>query len=104
MTGRCVGPAGWRRGRRGGLLAAEVRLALLDVSRQPFLRIVALEQLLLQLALHRQRALERDLDAGLDRSLDAADGLGGLVRRAELLGVLLDLVEELVVRGGLPDV
>src|SRR6266550_757290 len=48
---------------------------------QPFLRVVALEKLLLQLALDRQRALHRDLPAGLHRPLDAPDRLGCFVRR-----------------------
>src|SRR4249920_431130 len=88
---------------RRALLAGEVGLALLDVGAEPFLRVVALEQLLLQLALDRERLLERDLGAALHRALDAPDRLRRLVRRAELLGVLLDLLEELGVARGLPD-
>src|SRR5262245_48264139 len=41
--------------------AREVPLPLLDVRRQAFLGVVALEQQLLQLALDRERGLERDL-------------------------------------------
>src|SRR6266850_4993108 len=85
------------------LPGGEVRLALLDVGAQAFLGVVALEQLLLQLALDRQRRLERDLDAALHRALDAAHRLRGAVRRAEALGVLLDLLHELVGARGLPD-
>src|SRR5262249_7190217 len=91
----------WRAGPRSP--AAEARLALLDVSAQAFLRVVALEELLLQLALDRQRLLEGDLAAALHRALDAAHRLRGAVGRAELLRVLLDLLQELVVRGRLPD-
>src|SRR5262245_13999592 len=92
-----------RRGRSPALLAAEVGLALLDVGAQSFLPLVSLEQLLLQLALHGQTALERNLGTGLHRTLDAAHRLRGLVGRAELFGVLLDLLHELVVAGRLPD-
>src|SRR5437867_4280051 len=72
----------------------EVRLPLLDVGREPFLGVLTLEELLLQLALDGQRRLEGDLDAGLNGALDPAHGLGRLVRRAELLRVLLHLVHE----------
>src|SRR6266436_9508483 len=88
---------------RERLLRAEVRLALLDIGGEALFGVLALEQLLLQLALDRERALERHLDAALHRALDAAHRLRGAVRRAEALGVLLDLLEELVVGGGLPD-
>src|SRR5439155_14384407 len=72
------------------LLAGEVRLALLDVGAQPLFGVVALEELLLELALERQGGLERDLGTRLDRALDPPDRLGGAVRRAEALGELLD--------------
>src|SRR5207245_9517974 len=85
------------------LLRGEVGLALLDVGAQALLGILALEQLLLELALDREGRLERDLEPALDRALDAAHRLGGAVRRAEALGVFLDLLEELVVARGLPD-
>src|SRR5438093_6339066 len=91
------------RSRFGRLLAAERGLALLHIRRKAFLRVVALEQLLLELALDRERRLERDLRAGLDRALDATDRLGGAMRRTEALGVLLDLLDELVGGGRLPD-
>jgi hypothetical protein len=58
--------------------------------RYSFSRVVGLEQQLLQLALEREAVAEAHLEAGLDRALDAADGLAGLVRRRELLRVLLD--------------
>src|SRR6185369_5245472 len=52
---------------RGGLrqprdlASLELRLALLDVGVEPFLGVLALEELLLQLALDRERLLEADL-------------------------------------------
>src|SRR2546428_13601069 len=70
-----------------GSPALELRDPLLDVRRDAFLRVVALEQLLLQLALERQPALERHLGPGLHGALDQAHRLGGLVGRAELLRV-----------------
>src|SRR2546425_4908015 len=91
------------RSRFGRLLAAERGLALLHIRRKAFLRVVALEQLLLELALDGERRLEGDLRAGLDRALDATDRLGGAMRRAEALGVLLDLLDELVGGARLPD-
>src|SRR5438093_1366005 len=103
--GRCGrgGPPAAPSRRPSPLPTAEARLALLHVGAQAFLRVVALEELLLQLALDRERLLERDLAPALHRALDAPHGLRGAVRRAELLGVLLDLLQELVVRAGLPD-
>src|SRR5439155_22828406 len=77
-----------------GLLAREVRLALLDIGAQAFLGVVALEQLLLQFALDGERGFERHLDPALHRALDASHRLGGTVRRAESLRVLLDLIQE----------
>src|SRR5207253_10336967 len=56
-------------------------------SAEAFLRVFALEELLLQLALDGERGLERDLPTGLDGTLDASDGLRGFVRRAEALRV-----------------
>src|SRR5213595_3013988 len=50
-------------------------------------RSLALEQLLLELPLERERRLEGNLGAGLHRPLDQADRLGRLVGRAELLRV-----------------
>src|SRR5207249_4430498 len=85
------------------LLSAEVGLPLLDVGGQPFLRVLALEQLLLKLTLDRERALERHLDAALHRALDPSHRLRRAIRRAEALGVLLDLLHELVGGGDVPD-
>src|SRR5437762_10757260 len=79
----------------GHLSAGEVSFALLQVGREALLGVLPLEQELLQLALDRERGLERDLGAGLHRALDAPHGLGRLVRGAELLGVRLHLVHEL---------
>src|SRR5258708_429820 len=81
----------------------EVALALLDIGRETFLRVLALEQQLLQLALDRERGLERDLGARLYRALDPAHGARRLVRRAELLGVGLHLAHELRGVGRVPD-
>src|SRR5207249_8191128 len=73
------------------LLAAELRRALLHVRVQTLTGILARKQLLLQLALDRQRLAERDLQARLHRPLDAADRLGRLGRRHELPRVLQHL-------------
>jgi hypothetical protein len=64
------------------------------------LRVLALEQLLQQLAFQRQRRLEGDLAAGLHRALDAAHRHGRLVGRTELRGVVHHLLHELVDRAG----
>src|SRR4051794_16208416 len=64
-------------------LAAELRLPLLVVGGETLDRVLALEEQLLQLALEGQAALERDLPSRLHGALDAADGLGRLVGRAE---------------------
>src|SRR6476619_2202812 len=87
------------------LLACELRLALLVVRAEAFLRVLALEKLLLQFAFDGQRRLERTLPAALHRSLDAANGARGLVRRAEAPRVLHDAVPPLLaVLLGRPDV
>jgi len=84
-------------GRGGeGSITAEFRLALRDVGVQTLAGVRALEELLLELPLDGEAALEGDLGAGLHRALDPAHRLGRLVRRAELLGVLVDLTEEVV--------
>src|SRR5438034_5720276 len=70
------------------LCPRELWFAFLIVGRDAFLRILALKQLLLQLALEGERALEGDLPAGLDGAFDAADRLRRLVRRAEAARVL----------------
>src|SRR5207247_3013005 len=72
-----------------GLSALEERVTLLQVRRDSLVRVVALEQELLQLALERQGFPEAGLDAGLHGPFDAADGFAGLVRWRELPGVLL---------------
>src|SRR2546425_821858 len=77
-----------------GSPALELRDPLLDVRRDAFLRVVALEQLLLQLALERQPAFERHLGPGLHGALDQAHRLGSLVRRTELLRVKDHLLPE----------
>src|SRR5215472_17029200 len=60
---------------------------LADVGVEPFLRVLALEEQLLQLALDGERLRERHLRTGLHRAFDVPDRLGGLVRRRELLRV-----------------
>src|SRR5712691_1036945 len=73
----------------------ELRLPLLIVGTQPFLRVIALEKLLLQFALDGQRALDRDFPSRLHGPLDPADRFGRLVRRAETQGVLHDTIPPL---------
>ncbi len=60
----------------------------------PSLRVVALEEQLLQLALDRQPLEEAGLGARLHRALHAADGAARLVRRRELSRVVEDGVGE----------
>src|SRR5829696_1950078 len=79
-----------------GSIAPELGLALADVGFEPLAGVRALEELLLELALDGEAALERHLGAGLHGPLDPADRLGCLVRRAELAGVLVDLPGEVV--------
>src|SRR6185436_3896634 len=74
----------------------ERRLALGHVGVEPLAGVLALEQLLLELALDGEAALERHLGAGLHRPLDPADRLGGRIRRAELAGEVVDLAQEVV--------
>src|SRR5689334_21303038 len=71
------------------LTSTEVRLPLFEIRLQAFLRIVALEQTLLKLALERQAFAEAGFEAGLHGALDVAYGPCGLVRRRELLRVLV---------------
>src|SRR5438094_10346092 len=94
-----------RRRRTRCLFPRELCFSLLVVRAEAFLRVFALEELLLQLPLERQRGLERDLCSGLHAALDAADRLRGLVRRAEAPRVLHHPVPPLlaVLLGG-PDV
>src|SRR5947207_9858756 len=79
-----------------GSLAPELRHPLLLVRGDALLGILALEQLLLQLALDRQAALERHLGARLHRALDQPHRLGRLVWRTELLGVQQHLLPVLL--------
>src|SRR4051812_43996191 len=99
------GERGWgSEGRAGALpcgsepasIPPEFRLALRDVGVEALAGVGALEELLLELAFDGEAALEGDLGAGLHGALDPADRLGRLVRRAELLGVLVDLAQEVV--------
>src|SRR5690606_12739516 len=87
-----------------GLPTLELRLSLLDVSGQPLARVLALEQQLLELALHGQRLGQRKLRAGLDRPLDVPHRLGRPVRRRELRGVLQHFLQEGVARLRIVDV
>src|SRR5215213_5323099 len=74
----------------GVLSATEVRLPFLEICFQAFLRVVTLEQTLLQLALERETFRETRLETGLHRTLHMTDRLCGLVRRRELCRVLVD--------------
>src|SRR6188508_1104166 len=71
------------------LTATEVRLPFLETGLQPFLRIVALEQTLLQLAFEREALGESGLEPRLDGALDVPDGLCRLVGRGEPHGVIV---------------
>src|SRR6185503_11462997 len=82
--------------RASRLLAGKLGRALLDVRREPFLGVVAREELLLELALDGERLAERNLEPRLDRALDAPDRLRGLVRRQELLRVFEHLRVEIL--------
>src|SRR5207244_1805133 len=86
--------------------ALELRGALLDIGREAFLRVLALEELLLELALERETGLEGDLRSRLHRALDEPDGHGRAPGWNEaprvgehgapplLRGAFLDLVDE----------
>src|SRR5687768_7467578 len=78
----------------GQLLPLEDGLPLLDVGGDAFLRVLALEEQGLELALDGEAVLERDLRAGLHRPLDVADRHRRHVRRRELGRVLDDLRHE----------
>src|SRR2546427_3454416 len=65
-------------------LPAELRRAAGVVCRQPFLRVLSLEQALLELALQRKTLLEADLQPGRHGPLDESDRPRGLRRRNEL--------------------
>src|SRR5204863_8308659 len=80
------------------LPALEFRDPLLLVRRDSFFRVVALKEELLQLALDRERRLEREVPTRLHRSFDPADRLRRLVRRDELAGVVHDLLPPLLRR------
>src|SRR5690348_11880501 len=69
------------------LFGSKLRHLLVDVGVEPFLRVLALEEQLLQLALDRERFGERHFRSRLHGALDVADGLRRLVRRRELLRV-----------------
>src|SRR3989442_7327537 len=80
------------RGRCGTrLLAAELGRTLLHVGVQAFARILAREELLLQLALDRKRLAERYLESRLDRALDPPHRLRGFAGWDELPCVLENL-------------
>src|SRR5689334_5782789 len=77
------------------LFGSKLRHFLVDVGVEAFLRILALEEQLLQLAFDGERFGERHLGAGLHGALDVAYGLRCFVRRGELLGVGHDVAHEL---------
>src|SRR5579864_827951 len=83
--------------------ALELRRPLADVGVEPLAGVLALEQLLLEFALDGEAALEGYFRTRLHGALDASDRLRGLVRRAELLGVGVHLLEEIVAGEDLVD-
>src|SRR5712692_1754029 len=78
-----------------GLFSFKLRLPLLRVGIQAFLRVLTLEQLLQQLAFKRQRFRLRKLQSCLHRSLDQSDSLACLGGRNKLLRVLEHFLEEI---------
>src|SRR5829696_4325801 len=76
------------------LFSSERRFPFFQVRRDAFLRVVTLEQQLLQLALYREPLEKPRLGAGLHRALHAADRAARLVRRRELPRVGKDGVAE----------
>src|SRR5579883_885373 len=68
----------------------EIRSALLDVGRDTFFGILALEQKLLQFALNCQRLRERNFRSRLYRTLDTSHRLRGFIGRAEAARKLHD--------------
>src|SRR6202044_3494215 len=77
-------------------LRFENRRPLLHIRSQAFLRIFTLEKNLLILALHCKSRLHRNLPSSLHRTLDPPHSLRGLIRRAELLGVLHHVFHETI--------
>src|SRR3990172_5012222 len=71
----------------------ELSRALVDEGCQALLGVLALEKLLLQLALQSEAVLEGDLGSRLDGALDPAYRPGCLLRRAELAGIGVHLFE-----------
>src|SRR5208337_4368422 len=78
------------------LFCFEHRRPLFHVCGQAFLCVFTLEEQLLILAFDGEGGFHRNLPAGLHRTLDAAHGLGSLVRRAKLFGILHDVFHEAV--------
>jgi hypothetical protein len=76
------------------LLPFEIGGTLFDVSGKALLRVFAGEEELLEFAFEAEGFGEGDFGAGDDGTLDAADGPGGFVGRAELAGVGEDVVPE----------
>src|SRR5262245_9407751 len=74
----------------------EPRHRLLRVCRQTFRGVAAVDQPLLQLALHRQPFGQRDLHAGAHGPLDMPHCFTGLVWGHELLGIGESLRPELI--------
>src|SRR5256886_9847813 len=77
------------------LLPGELRSAPGVVRGDPFLRVWALEQPLLQLTLQGETLLEADFESSGDRALDEPDGARGFRRGHELARVLERLVAKL---------
>src|SRR6266478_5712516 len=81
------------------LLPGELRSAPGVVRGDPFLRVLSLEQPLLQLTLQGETLLEANFQSGSDGALDEPDGARGLRRRHELSRVLERPGAELPRRG-----
>src|SRR5689334_23310994 len=71
------------------LTATELRFPFFETGLDAFFGIVTFKEPLLQLPLEGQSFGEAGFQSRLDRALDVADGLCGLVRRRELLRVLV---------------
>src|SRR4051812_15967963 len=83
---RSLSRSGWRP-RSSTLTALELWRPLLNVCRNALARVIAHEQLLLQLTFERQPGLKSHFEPACDRALDRAHCLRRTTRRHELLGI-----------------